>query len=89
MPSNSFLRDRGCVFDRSSLTTDPSQLLNEALEPLDDETLRMDEEPVNNVSLNVDAQEPPTRPVCVIMIVVAGPSSINRLLSEQNIHQLS
>ena len=83
MASNSFLRDRGCVFDQPPLSPS-SQLLNEALEPMDDEeTLRMDEEPpnnveepLNNVALNIYRQELPnlnlfnSAQVCVMLCVI-------------------
>ena len=75
--SNSYLRDRGCVFDQPLLSPS-SQLLNEALEPMDDEeTLREPpnnvEEPLNNVAHNIYAQELPnlnlfnSAQVCVMM----------------------
>ena len=67
MTSNSYLHDRGCVFDQPMLSPS-SQLLNEALEPMDlamddEETLRETpnnvEEPLNNVAHNIYAQELP------------------------------
>lgn len=55
-PANGYLREGGCVFGQPLSPT--SQLLNEALEPMDDEeTIRMDEEPSNNVALNILPQE--------------------------------
>lgn len=53
---SSRLRDRGCVFDQQPALSPSSQLLNEAQEPLDDETenetfpIRVFEEPANNVA---------------------------------------
>lgn len=63
MSSNSYLRDGSCVFEQP--LSPNSQLLNEALEPMDDEeTLREPlydlEEPLNNVAHNIYTQEIPT-----------------------------
>ena len=82
MPSNSYLLEPGGVFDQPLLSPS-SQLLNEALEPMDDEeTLRMDEEPsnnieepLNNVAHNIYAQELPnlnlfnSAQVCVMYVI--------------------
>ena len=79
MSSNAYLRDRSCVFEQP--LSPSSQLLNEALEPMDDEeTLRMNEEPsnnveepLNNVAHNIYTHELPTlnlfnsAQVCVIV----------------------
>lgn len=84
MSANAYLRDRSCVFEQP--LSPSSQLLNEALEPMDaiddEETLRMNEEPsnnveepLNNVAHNIYIQEPSTlnllsSQVCVIVNAV-------------------
>ena len=81
MTSSSYLHEQGCVFEQPLLTS-ASQLFNEALEPMDDEeTLRMNDEPINNIveplnniALDMYTQEHPTlnflnsAQVCVIFV---------------------
>ena len=61
--SNSYYHDQSCVFgtDRQQQPLDPlTELLlgNEAQEPVDDEeTVRMEEEPPNNVAYDIYSQE--------------------------------